>query len=78
MVVRLLGGGHRRGWGGFGCGVLWWVEIGVEVQVEVAGWWVLWRFCGGFWLWFVLWVFFSWWLGVEVVVGGGGCSCDRD
>ena len=49
VVVRLLGGGHRRGWGGFGCGVLWWVEIGVEVQVEVAGvvgfvavlWWVL-------------------------------------
>ena len=37
VVVRLLGGGHRRGWGGFGCGVLWWVEIGVEVQVEVAG-----------------------------------------
>ena len=26
---------------------------------------------------FVPWVFFLifWWLGVEVVVGGGGCSC---
>ena len=35
VVVGLLGGGHRRGWGGFGCSVLWWVQIGVEVRVEV-------------------------------------------
>ena len=49
VVVGLLGGGHRRGWGGFGCSVLWWVQIGVEVQIGVAGvvgfvailWWVL-------------------------------------
>ena len=35
VVVGLLGGGHRRGWGGFGCSVLWWVQIGVVVWVEV-------------------------------------------
>ena len=38
VVVGLLGGGHRRGWGGFGCSVLWWVQIGVEVQIGL-------RFC---------------------------------
>ena len=87
VVVGLLGGGHRRGWGGSSCGVLWWVQIGVEVRVEVeikvevqigvvgvvgfvvVLWWV--------WKRFVPWVFFLifWWLGVEVLVGGGGCSC---
>ena len=39
-----------------------WVQIGVEVQIGVAGVVgfvaVLWRFCGGFWLRFVLWFFF--------------------
>ena len=56
------GGGHWRGWGGFGCSVLWWVQIGVEVQIGVAGVVgfvaVLWRFCGRFWLQFVLCFFF--------------------
>ena len=76
-----------------GCG---WVQIRVEVQIEVARvvgfgydfvavlWWVLaailWRFYGGFWVRFVSWVFFFilfWWLGVEVMVSGGGCGCGR-
>ena len=58
-----------------GCG---WVQIRVEVQIEVARvvgfgydfvavlWWVLvailWRFYGGFWVRFVSWVFFFYFL----------------
>ena len=54
------------------------MQIRVEVRIGVVRWWVLWRFCGGFSLRFVPWVFFFffWWLGVEVVVGGGGCGND--
>ena len=65
--------------GGVLVAVLWWVQIGVEVQIGVAGVVgfvaVLWRFCGRFWLQFVLCFFFFWWLQVEVVVGGGCCGC---
>ena len=63
--------------------VLWWVKIGVEIQIEVAEvvgfgcgfvavlWWALATVCAmGFF-------FFFWWLGVKVVVGGGGCGCGR-
>ena len=57
VVVGLLGGGHRRGWVGFGCDVLWWVQIGVKVARVVGFMAVLWWFCGGFWLQFVPWVF---------------------
>ena len=35
----------------------------------LLGWWVLWRFCSGFSLRFVSWVFFFFW-----VVGGWGCG----
>ena len=48
--------------GGVLVAVLWWVQIGVEVQIGVAGVVglvaILWRFCGRFWLRFVLCVFF--------------------
>ena len=66
-----------------GCG---WVQIRVEVQIEVARvvgfgydfvvvlWWVLaailWRFYGGFWVWFVSWVFFIFIFYFILVVGG--------
>ena len=45
------------------------MKIGV---VGVAGFVVGFR-CGGF----VPWVFFFWWLGVKVMVGGSGCGCGR-
>ena len=49
--------------GGVLVAVLWWVQIGVEVQIGVAGVVgfvaVLWRFCGRFWLRFVLCFFFG-------------------
>ena len=56
-------------------------RLGLRFRSGLLGWWalavVLWQFCGVFWLRFVLWFFYYkfWWLGVEVVVGGGGYGC---
>ena len=59
---------HWFGLMGFGlaCWVCWWV------QIEVAG--VVGFGCGLCCRFF----FFFGWLGVEVMVGGDGCSCGRD
>ena len=53
-------------------------RLRLRFRSGLLGWWVLWRF----WLQFVSWGFFIlfyfilfWWLGVEVVVGGGSCGC---
>ena len=69
-------------------------RLGLRFRSGLLGWWalavVLWQFCGGFWLRFVLWFFFflinfgGWglrlWLVVvavvvAVAVGGGGSGC---
>ena len=78
MVVGLLGGGHRRGWGGFGCGFVVGSNWGWGSDRGCWGG----GFCGSFVavLWSVLVAvcvvfFFFWWLQVEVVVGGGCCGC---
>ena len=41
----------------------------------LLGWWVLWRFCGGFWLRFFFFFLIFWWLGIMVGGGGGGGGC---
>ena len=60
------GGRHQRGWGGlwqrFCGGFRSGLMFGLRFRLGLLGWWVLatvlWRFCGGFWLRFVPWVFF--------------------
>ena len=69
------GGRHQRGWGGlwqrFCGGFRSGLMFGLRFRLGLLGWWVLatvlWRFCGGFWLRFVPWIFFFWWLVVVAV-----------
>ena len=62
--------------GGFRSGL----RFGLRFRSGLLGWWVLWRFYGGFWLRFFFFFLIFWWLGVVVGgggSGGGGCSCGR-
>ena len=70
VVVGLLGwwSSERLGW--VLVAVLWWVPIGVAGVVGFVA--VLDAVCAVGFLFYLF-----WWLGVEVVVGGGGCGCDR-